>query len=280
MQHVILSDHVGEQLRRLRGEREQRYQQIRLQYQEELRNYDERLAALARAYQEAFRHLRLFQSAVAWRRHRTLRKRGDPPPPLPEGPTVEEQKRQAEAEGEQRLATELMTILPGAAWTLIKGYQNRKGEIDYLLIGPAGVLAFECTHLSGTIMCTRDRWVRQKYDPHGAPTTQVPILDGTGRSPSQQLNESTTCLMECLSRKDAGCAITRAVILTHPDVRLGTVEAPTIQIVLLNKVQPFLWEMCRTASSSISTQRIVEFVKEDHRYWEEQRGTEQQQQKG
>ena len=60
MQHVILSDHVGEQLRRLRGEREQRYQQIRLQYQEELRNYDERLAALARAYQEAFRHLRLF----------------------------------------------------------------------------------------------------------------------------------------------------------------------------------------------------------------------------
>jgi hypothetical protein len=276
MQQLILSDHAGEQLRRLRRERDQRYHEVRLQYQAELRSYDERLAAFARTYQEAFRRLRLFQGAVAWRRHRTLRKRGDPTPPLPEGPTVEEQKRQAATEGEQRLATELMTLLPGAAWTLIKGYQNRKEEIDYLLIGPAGVVALTCVHLSGTILCTQNRWIRQKYDPAGVPVTQVPIVDGTGKSPSQHLNEATTSLMECLSRKGVGCTITSAVVLTQPDVRLGAVDAPTVQIVLLSKVQAFLWEMCRTASSSIPTQRIVEWVKEDHRYWEEQRGTEQQ----
>lgn len=280
MQQVILSDQVEADLRRLRKEREQRHQQARLQYQQELRSYDEQLAALVGAYHEAFRRLRLFRGAAAWWRHRALHKLGDPPPPLPEGPTVEEQKRQARAEGEQRLAAELMTMLPGAAWTLMKGYQNRKGQIDYLVIGPAGVLALECTHLSGTIICTQDRWVRQKYDPHGAPATKVPILDGAGRSPSQYLNEAATSLMESLSRKDAGCEITKAVILTHPDVRLGAVDASTAQIVLLSKVQPFLWEMCRTTASSIPTQRIVEFVKEDHRYWEEQRGTEQQQQEG
>ncbi|MDQ6734798.1 MAG: NERD domain-containing protein [Nitrospirota bacterium] len=279
MQQLILSDHV-EQLRRLRGEREQRHQQARLQYQQELRSYDEQLVALAHAYREAFRRLRLFQGTAAWWRHRTLQKRGDPPPPLPEGPTVEEQKRQAGAEGEQRLATELMTTLPGAAWTLIKGYQHQKGEIDYLLIGPAGVVAIECHHLSGTIICTQDRWIRQKYDPAGVPVTQVPILDRTGRSPSQQLNEPATHLMQCLSQKGVDCAITTAVILTHQDVRLGVVESPTVQIVLLSKIQPFLWEMCRTASSSIPAQRIVELVKEHHRYWEEQKENKQQQQEG
>jgi len=71
--------------------------------------------------------------------------------------------------------------------------------------------------------------------------------------------------------------MTTAVILTHQDVRLGVVESPTVQIVLLSKLQPFLWELCRTASSSVPVERIVEFVKENHRYWEEQRGAEQQQ---
>ncbi|HKN85277.1 MAG TPA: nuclease-related domain-containing protein [Nitrospiraceae bacterium] len=275
-----MSDHVEQQLRRLRGERDQRYQQARLLYQHELRGYDEQLDALDHAYHEAFRHLRLVQGASSWWRHRTLRKRGDPPPPVPEGPTVEEQQWQAGAEGEQRLAGELMAMLPGAAWTLIKGYQNRKGEIDYLLIGPAGVLALECNHLSGTIICTQDRWVRQKYDPAGAPATQVPIVDRAGRSPSLQLNEPATVLKESLSQKGAGCEMARAVILTHPDVRLGAVDTPTVHITLLNNLQPFLWEMCRTAASSLPTQRIVECVKEDHRDWEEQSKTEAAQPEG
>ena len=29
------------------------------------------------------------------------------------------------------------------SWTLFKGYRNRAGEIDYLLIGPTGLFAIE-----------------------------------------------------------------------------------------------------------------------------------------
>lgn len=277
---MILSDRREKELRRLREEREQRYQLARVEYQRELRAYDEEVTALADTYRAAFRRLRIFQGARAWWRHRMLQKRGDPPPPLPEGPTVEEQKRQAGADGEQQLAADLLAALPGAAWTLMKGYQNQKGEIDYLLIGPVGILALECQHLSGTIICTHDRWVRQKYDPAGAPVTQVSILDRTGRSPSQQLNEPAAHLMEFLSRNGATGGITRAVILTDQSVRLSTVEASTVHIILLSNIQSLLWEMCRSASSSIPTQRLVEFVTEDHRYWEGQRGTELQQQQG
>ena len=120
--------------------------------------------------------------------------------------------------------------------------------------------------------------MRQKYDPKGAPVTQVPILDRTGRTPSQQLNEPVTELIEGLSRKGVNCDISRAVILTHQDVRLSTVEGSTVQIILFSNVQPLLWELCRSASSSIPTERIVEFVKEDHKYWQERKGTTLQQQ--
>jgi hypothetical protein len=280
MQHVLLADHHEEHLLRLRREREQRYQQARLEYQRELRSYDEEVTALAETYQTAFRRLRLFKGTGAWWRHRTLFKRGDPPAPLPEGPTVEEQRRQAEAEAEQRLATDLLATLPGAAWTLLKGYQNQKGGIDYLLIGPVGVVALKCQHVSGTILCTKDGWMRQKYDPKGAPVTQVPILDRTGRTPSQQLNEPVTELIDGLSRNGVTCEIAKAVILTHQDVRLNTVEATTVQIILLSNVQPFLWELCRSASCSIPTEHIVEFVKDDHQYWQERKGPELQQQHG
>lgn len=280
MQHVLLYDHHEEHLRRLREEREQRYQQARMEYQLELRAYDEEVAALAETYRTGFRRLRVFQGTGAWWRHRRLLKRGDPVPPLPEGPTAEEQRRQAEAEAEQRLASDLLTALPGAAWTLLKGYQNEKGDIDYLLIGPVGVLALKCQHLSGTIICTKDRWIRQKYDPKGAPVTQVPILDRTGRTPSRQLDEAVTALIQSLSRKDVHCEIASAVILTHHDVRLSTVEASTVQILLLSNLQPMLWEMCRSASSTIPTERIVECVKEDYSYWQERKGITLQQQHG
>lgn len=280
MQHVILSDHREEHLRRLRAEREQRYQQARIEYQQHLRAYDEELTMLAETSKVAFRGLRLLRGAAAWWRHRTLLKHGDPSAPLLDPPSVEEQKQQARAEAEQRLAADLLAALPGAAWTLMKGYQNHKGEIDYLLIGPVGMLALACQHVSGTIICNMDRWMRQKYDPKGAPVTQVPIQDRTGRSPSRQLNEPAMELMALLSRKGVPSEISRAVILTHPDVRPSTVEASPVQIVVPNNVQPLLWEMCRSASSSIPTDRVVEVIKEDHAYWQERTNTERRQQQG
>lgn len=113
--------------------------------------------------------------------------------------------------------------------------------------------------------------MRQKYDRTGAPVTQVPIQDRTGRSPSQQLNESATHLMESLSQRGVVCEITRAIILMHPDARLSTADTPTVQILLLNNVQRLLWDMCRSASRSIPIDPVVEGVKDDHRHWEERR---------
>lgn len=264
MQIITLSDSVEEQLRRLRSEREERYQHARLAYQRELHEYDARLEKLATSYGPAFRRLRVFRGTRAWWEHRKLRKQGDPQPPEPEGPTLEEQKWQAGIEGEQRLRAELASMLSGSIWTLMRGYKNKGGEISHLLIGPVGIVALGCEHVAGTIVCTKDRWVRQKYDQSGAPVTQVPIVNRAGKSPSQQINESVEHVRELLSEKGETCDITKAVILTHPDVRVDVVDAPTIQIVLLKDLGRLLWDTCRSASQTIQIDHMIEFIKADH----------------
>ena len=67
-------------------------------------------------------------------------KRGVPRPPIPAaGHTDTEEKLLAGIAGEQQVAVELGRALDDD-WTLLRGYRNRRGEIDHLLIGPAGTV--------------------------------------------------------------------------------------------------------------------------------------------
>ncbi len=61
-----------------------------------------------------------------------------PEPPVPvSAPSDQEEAIAAGARGEQAAATGLASAL-GDEWTLLRGYCNRRGEIDHLLLGPAG----------------------------------------------------------------------------------------------------------------------------------------------
>ena len=103
------------------------------------------------------------------------------------GDTDAEEKIMAGIAGEQLVATEL-----GAAddsWTLLRGYRNRRGEIDHLLLGPRGLFAIEVKNLNATVHVDGDRWRADKYDRYGNLVEQRVIVDRMGRSPSVQLNE-------------------------------------------------------------------------------------------
>ena len=52
-------------------------------------------------------------------------------------------------EGEQLVASGLGRVLDDE-WTLIRGYRNRRGEIDHLLLGPRGLIAIEGKHRNAT----------------------------------------------------------------------------------------------------------------------------------
>ena len=138
-----------------------------------------------------------------------------------------EERIKAGIAGEQQVATELGRLLDDT-WTLLRGYRNRRGEIDHLLLGPRGLFAIEVKHLNATVQVDGDRWRADKYDRYGNLVEQRVIADRMGRSPSVQLNEPADDLERFLGGRGQTVEVQRVVILTHPRSKLGTVRNPTV----------------------------------------------------
>ena len=145
------------------------------------------------------------------------------------GDTDTEEKIRAGIAGEQLVATELGRALDDD-WTLLRGYRNRRGEIDHLLLGPRGLFAIEVKNLNATVQIDGDRWRADKYDNYGNLVEQHPITDRKGRSPSQQLNESADELERFLHERGQQVTVQRLVILTHRRSRLGPTKNPTVNV--------------------------------------------------
>ena len=60
-------------------------------------------------------------------------------------------------EGKQLVARGFGRVL-NDEWTLIRGYRNRRGEIDHLLLGPRGLAAIEGKHRNALVHCDGDHW--------------------------------------------------------------------------------------------------------------------------
>jgi hypothetical protein len=180
---VELSNHPGDMLGDAARRRRAAEQRVLSVYEDELIRYRARVQAVrvrrdrARAGRRWWTWLRL--SVAAWRE-----KRGIPRPPVPAGghPADLESKIMAGIAGEQLVATELGRALDDD-WTLLRGYRNRRGEIDQLLLGPRGLFAVEVKNLNATVHVDGDRWRADKYDNYGNLVEQRPIADRMGRSP-------------------------------------------------------------------------------------------------
>jgi hypothetical protein len=143
-------------------------------------------------------------------------------------PTDLEEKIMAGIAGEQLVATELGRALDDD-WTLLRGYRNRRGEIDQLLLGPRGLFAIEVKNLNATVDVDGDRWRADKYDNYGNLVEQRPVADRMGRSPSVQLNEPADDLERFLAERGQPAGIGRVVILAHRRSGLGRVRNPTVE---------------------------------------------------
>jgi len=147
----------------------------------------------------------------------------------PGPPSDLEEKIRAGIEGEQHVAAELGRAL-GDDWTLLRGYRNRRGEIDHLLLGPRGLFAIEVKNLNATVYVDGDRWRADKYDNYGNLVEQHPIADRKGRSPGEQVNEPADDLERFLGSRGQPVPVQRVVVLAHRRSRLGTVRHPTVLV--------------------------------------------------
>jgi hypothetical protein len=222
---VQLSDHPGDMLRqerRRRAEREAGYRAAAARHHDRLgRARRERDQARAQR-----RWLAWLRGALAVRRER----RRAPPEP---GPASARSDREgiltAGALGEQIAAAGFGRAL-GDEWTLLRGYRNRRGEIDHLLLGPGGLVAIESKYRNAAVRCDGDRWWFEEYDNRGTRVRSGEFADAGGRSPSEQVNQPASMLEDFLRSRGHPIAIERVVLFTHPKSRLTACTRPTVRV--------------------------------------------------
>jgi hypothetical protein len=173
--------------------------------------------------------------------------------------------------GEQMVAAGLSGAL-NDDWALLRGYRNRRGEIDQILLGPRGLFAIEVKHRNATVHVTGDDWQFDKYDRYGNLVGQGRIEDGGGRSPSRQVNEPASELERFLRDRGQPAKIKRIVMLTHPSSRLGSTRNLTVNLVatstgyLISHLND-----CPVAFDSHQLARLEQLIVRDHRHHESRR---------
>jgi Nuclease-related domain len=194
-------------------------------------------------------------------------KRQVPRQPIPAaGHTDLEEKLIAGIAGEQLVAVELGRALDDD-WTLLRGYRNRRGEIDHLLLGPRGLFAIEVKNLNATVHVDGDRWRADKYDNYGNLVEQRPIADRKGRPPSVQLNEPADDLERFLRERGQPVQVQRVVILAHRRSRLGAVRNPGVLVAtstgdVLSLISNSADQLSRDQQAAI--QRLIQHDHEFH----------------
>jgi hypothetical protein len=230
MRVIELSNHPGDMLADVSRRRHAADNRAQDQYEDALIRHQARVQTIrvqrdrARQQRQWWTWLRL--TFAVWAEQRRA-----PAKPVPDTGDIDtEEKIRAGIAGEQLVATDLGRALADD-WTLLRGYRNRRGEIDHLLLGPNGLFAIEVKNINATVYVDGDRWRADKYDNYGNLVEQRLIADRRGRSPSEQLNEPADELERFLHERGQQVAIQRVVVLTHRRSRLGPRHHPTVHAV-------------------------------------------------
>lgn len=185
-------------------------------------------------------------------------------------PSGREESIAAGMAGEQRLTTELGSVL-GNEWVLFRGYRNSRGEIDHLLLGPRGVFAIEVKYHNATVYVRDDTWLFDKFDRYGNRVEHGRVEDRTGRSPSVQLNEPADDLQRFLRSRGQLVSVARIVILNHPRSRVGGQRNTTVHVVTSSRQ---IIDLVAKSRFELSDERIVQvasLIERDHRFHDARR---------
>src|ERR1700678_2560259 len=229
MRVVELSDHPAEMLDQVARQRQAGIQRALSGYEDALIQYRAQVQTMRVRRDRAWaRHswwqwLRLVFGVLATKRRVPRR------PAQVTVATDTEEKLRAGIEGEHRVAAELGRAL-NDEWTLLHGYVNRRGEIDYLLPGPAWLFAIRVKTVNAPGALDGDHWRADKYDRYGNLVEQRPIADRKGRSPSVQLNEPADALERFLRQRGLPVPVQRFVFFPHRRPRVGPRRNPTVLV--------------------------------------------------
>lgn len=249
-----------------RRQRESAQQPEDDRYRQELAGRQSRLDQARQQRDRARNPLsRLRWAVTAWWRRLARAARRPAPPVLSPG----EEAIMGGIKGEQEVADALNATL-GHAWTLIKGYRNRRGEIDYLLLGPGGLFAIEVKYVNGTFDITRERWRYVRYDNYGNHVGDGLLADARRRPPNVQLGEPLAMLEQFLASRGQPVRMRAVVLLNHPKARISSC-APDVGVAVLTATAE-LRDLIRASEGQLPARKLAEIerlIVRDHHFHEE-----------
>jgi hypothetical protein len=270
MRVVPLSDHPGELLKQARRRDDQPYQRAQAKYESTAKRHGTEVRKAEQARDQA----RAQRRWLAWLRAvfavRKVRRQAPVRPAAPSSAgaaTDEQAKLAAGVRGEQFVADELGRDLSDD-WVLLRGYKNRRGEIDHLLLGPRGMVAIEVKNINGTVHCDGDEWRVDKYDNYGNLVEQYTIGDQSNRqrSPSEQLNEPADELEDFLRSRGEDVGVLRVVLLVHSKAAVGTCRGATVDIFTRASEVIRLVGKVRQPFDPETRKRLEQLIIRDHRH--------------
>jgi Nuclease-related domain len=271
MRFVPLSDHPGEMLAEARRAREAAGGVAGERYRRELAAREARIAE-ARERRDKARAGRDFLSWLRWGLIAWWRRLPRPPRrPASLAPSHGEEAIMGGIKGEREVADVLRGALSDA-WTLIKGYRNRRGEIDYLLLGPGGMFAIEVKYVNGTFAVTRERWQYVRYDNYGNQVGEGLLQDARRRPPNVQVAEPLGTLEQFLASRGHSVRMRPVVLLNHPKAKVSRLAPDVGAEVLTSTAQ--LRDLARAAPVQLDARKLAEverLIVRDHHFHEERR---------
>jgi nuclease-like protein len=275
MRFIPLSDHAGEMLRQARRGRAGAGKRDEERYRQALAAYDGSVSEARERRDQAMARWRLL-AALRWELAGRRRRRAGPPsPPEDRGPSRNEAALEAGAEGERVVHDALEAALDDS-WALFKGYRNRAGEIDYLLIGPLGLFAIEVKYVNGAFRITPEQWLYRRSDGYGNEVGDVTVLaDRGGRPPQVQLAEPLEQLERFLAKRGQPVPWRSIVLLNHPRAKIISCANGMGAQILTSSGQ--LLELVRSADGDVGSGQVGEIgrlIERDHRFQAERRRSE------
>ena len=181
-------------------------------------------------------------------------------------PDVERQA--AGVRGEVKLVAGLASL--SDEWVALRGYRNRRGETDVVLIGPLGIWAIEVKNYGNArVHIDGEQWSYDRLDDEGEIRQTYPAVDGSGRSWARQVIDVADDLTAWLSRNGHRVSIGTAVMLVNDGAQLGRCRDPEVDFIGTDPRR--LLEVVAERSTPIDPgdcKSIVELIRRDHRHHE------------
>ena len=172
--------------------------------------------------------------------------------------------------GEEALA-QAMSVLPDE-WVMLRGYRNRRGETDHVLVGPLGVWAVEVKCRRVRLHVDGDRWWYEKLDARGRAVERSDAVDGGGRSWGRQVTEVAGDLAGWLARNGQTVPVRTAVMIMHWQAQLGWCQHVPVDVLAThpNALLQAIGDR-RTPLPADTCERIVALIRRDHTYHAQRR---------